>query len=355
MAKVGVRVIVENENDSDNDNDGEPVAAGSTLRGRIEVTARSPLKSATVGVELGWVTAEQRSAEVRPVRRTQIYCGPLSGASSHPFALTVPGGPITYHGKHIKLDWQLTGRVTVPLYLDSVDAVPITVAPGPVSYHAGRVPWPAAKQSVKEQIEDAMSGWFAALLGLLLTAGPLLISSGLEHPSSRLRVLWGAFCLLFVAVSLIIEIRRRIADQALGPRQLVLSPQPVAAGQTLQVRLRLQPHRATAIAGIKIRLTGAETVTRGDNEASWTETHVFYDQTIAAAAESQLPAGERFEPSASFELPATAPPSLRVPFNFIDWTITAEIARRDRAPLRLRTLVRVVPCGSATGGSSDGA
>ncbi len=109
----------------------DPVQVGEQLAGYAVWTPEGE-RARAVRVRFGWRTEGRgdRDQGALPEMVTPLTEGAPAWPVSFPFTFTVPpAGPVSYHGRLLRVIWEVTARLDVPLGKDPTAVQPVVVVP----------------------------------------------------------------------------------------------------------------------------------------------------------------------------------------------------------------------------------
>ncbi len=107
--------------------------AGSTVRGKVVVTASEPLDARAVRVAAGWHTEGRGDRDEGMVASATLHQGSIMGRQEFPFELKLPeDGPVTYEGHYIRIVWSVIAVIDLAWKKDPQAEQVFFVMPAPV-------------------------------------------------------------------------------------------------------------------------------------------------------------------------------------------------------------------------------
>jgi hypothetical protein len=131
----------------------------------------------------------------------------------------------------------------------------------------------------------------------------------------------GAFAVVFGFGAL----RRRAAEQKLGPVSVELDPPSPGPGESVLARIKLQPPKAVSLNAVHFYVTGLERVVRGSGTNRTTYTEVIFSRPMPLSMNDSIAANEARTFEARFDIPKDAPISFDYPDNDLEWSIKVHL------------------------------
>jgi hypothetical protein len=131
----------------------------------------------------------------------------------------------------------------------------------------------------------------------------------------------GLFALFFFGNSM----RRKAAEQQLGPVKVNLEPSDPGPGQLLTLTCEVTPKRDVAVNNIHCDFSAIERVVRGSGTNQTTYTENIFQEWVPMEESVTLTANEPRIFTATCELPDDAPLSFKFPSNTLEWSATLRI------------------------------
>lgn len=237
---------------------------GDSIRGHVRI--EGPSRGELV-LELGWRTSGRGNVDRdRALRLTLIDTGLPGTTRALPFEVTAPDGPPTFQGHFVRLDWVISvrtpGRMLRPSDPLAEEDLVITGARETVLASARQ-----RQRRRRRGLSRIQGGTALTALGLLL-AGAALGAIGWSARGDLL-----CPCSIFGLILLgsgVAALRNPLAARRLGRVHLELSEE-VSPGESLRVRLEIEPPWQVALNGIWLRLEGEERATSGSGSDARTE------------------------------------------------------------------------------------
>lgn len=309
-----------------------------TIRGRVLVHASDACRCDKLTIALQWRTHGKGNVAKGSAQTLVLFVGEWQAGASHayPFELTAPAGPCTYRGSLLNVDWYLTARADVPWAFDPKVETELLLQPwtepqppptGPQGYRAApaapSAPYDFGPEAVlPEQALARQAGGsrVVAVVGLLLLVGAAIAFVSGASPA-------GVMLLIFAAFPLGSYGWKWLARRSLGgtPR-ICIEPPTVEAGQRLDVTVSFAPTKTTVLESAQAVLTAAEIVVRGSGTDKQTFTHQLHaEPRLLAEPGRTIGSFEHTELSASFLVPAGAPPTFAASDNQLRWSIEVTV------------------------------
>lgn len=311
---------------------------------RVEVEKKTTCKALTLTLQQvahGRGNTRTHSADVEV-----LFTGEWApGVYTYPFNVLVPdGGPFTYHGHYLNIDWQLHAAADVPWALDPKDTVDLVVMPDPardltasppmrmsdaleqLGHGAGAGALMSAAGSPQALVFLAMGGIFSLVGGFITLLGLILAVTG--EPAMILMALFGGVFLAVGLVVIFLGVRNRVASSAIGEVE-VDAPWPSLPGDEVVCSVRFTPNRRVPINRVTLKLLGREVVVSGSGTNRTTYTHVLHEEEIELCGQQDAQAGQPIALTGTLRLPEDAPLSVSMTDNSLIWglDIRVDIAR----------------------------
>ncbi len=321
-----------------------PYRAGDRLRGRLSVAALEQLEVTHALVHLAWTTfgrGEVTLGEGSFFRIPGFELAPEE-VRDFGFELVVPEGPISFGGELFGVRWEVRAELIIDWAKNPKCACEFTVvAPARMplgsGYRGALKPTHApGSELVVSKVPSNPLRW------LLLLVPPiggyqLLLRTDFFPPVVALVVMLtvGAFVFSWRAL------RNRIAQSAIGPVIITVSPAEALRGQTVQVSLQLRPPRRLELRVAKVNLVCTESVWVRKGKSSAVESAPNLTLPLLLEISLQLEAGESRELIGSAVLPEGCLPTFGKPGRSnVTWEVVVELERsgvdfREQVPLRV--------------------
>lgn len=103
-------------------------ATGGSISGRATVTTDELIKCRGVDLVLGWRTEGRGDRDQQLILEDRVHAGELyPGTRVFPFQATLPEGPISYDGHHIKIVWFVGIQIDIAWKRDPKNEMPFFV------------------------------------------------------------------------------------------------------------------------------------------------------------------------------------------------------------------------------------
>ncbi len=305
---------------------------GELVRGRIEVTALEDCTCDGLSIELMWRThgrgnRAKGDPNLQSLGKAQWKA---DETRSYPFELTLPAGPVTYHGNLINVDWYLDARADIPWALDPKAEREILLVPGPAEGEmrsAGGYRDPARPGIARYDVGGPKrTGWQGrAGVGTRVFFGLLFGGiGGVAFYQSH-----SVFTLVFVLVGLGIAggaLLRPVAESRIGVPEVEIDPNELRAGERATVRLILAPVSRAHINGVSMEVRGQEIAVSGSGTNRTTHRHdLFRAPSKLDGPTGAVEAGARAQFQGTLALPPDAAPSFRATDNEVRWSVTIRV------------------------------
>lgn len=274
---------------------GEPVA------GVVVVSSDKDVQCKGLTVASNWGTHGRGNIARGEVERKELFKGEwLAGQEyRYPFSLASASWPPTYYGHHLNVSHFVEARADVPWALDPKVTEEFRVIARETPDNLAPV-----DNTVKH---SHWIGWLVGtvIVGLLLTAVVPLALIAMPLAAIGFGGYWFFFTFL--------------PRQITGDVSLSVEPAAIEPGQTLRGSCEFTPKRNTTINGITWTVRCAEICVSGSGSNRTTHTHEVLTKTHRLMEPGALQAGRRHHFDFSFDVPASAPPSMAFTDNNISW------------------------------------
>src|SRR5690554_6767376 len=105
---------------------------GQVIRGVVTVAVDSDVKCNGLSVDLVWRTHGRGNRCSQIATGLILFEGQWTAGQeiSYPFELTLPNGPMSYHGHYLNVDWYVLARADIPWAIDPKAEQEILLEPG---------------------------------------------------------------------------------------------------------------------------------------------------------------------------------------------------------------------------------
>lgn len=322
------------------DDPSTPRTGGDSISGTVHVTATGSVNCAGLVVSTCWTTHGRGNVEKGDVDTRVLFQGTweAGGAYRYPFTLRSAAWPPTYYGTLLNVSHFVVARAKVPWSSDPKTQVefPVVAAVTPTEAPSGL------------PVQSSTAAWIGWIVGasLLLVLGAIFgVWLLFILPILGLAAAGYWFCRVFLP--------RRL----LGPVECTVEPVQLAAGATINGRLRCTPRRNVTTDGIQWSLSCVEKCVSGSGSNKTTHRHEVFATHVPLAPAGLLRMGQPQAFEFACPIPHHAPVSLKLKENELSWLGTVRIAI-PRWPDWVQLFpVTVVPSGllPAAARSSDAA
>ncbi|MGN6547610.1 MAG: hypothetical protein ACTHK7_21335 [Aureliella sp.] len=287
--------------------DSSPRSDGAPITGTIIVRAEKDVNCKGLVARCYWSTHGRGNIDSGEVDKQTLFEGTWQAGQEYryPFKLNTATWPPTYYGTYVsvghfvearaKLSWATDPKATVEFPVAAAtapdDLKPTTApakAPGVLGWVIGGI------------IIVAVLAAFGAILIFLLPI--ILLIAGL---------VW------FFKVFLPKRITGPVACELKAPR--------VAAGDVVEAQMTFTPQRSSTINGIEWTISCVEECSSGSGSNRQTHRHEVLKEIQRASDTLRLNAGQTQTFDFRYQLPQTAPPSLKFYDNHVKWNIVGRI------------------------------
>jgi len=298
------------------------VKAGTPLRGEVVVRAESAVHCNGVLVKKRWYAHGRGNTAYGSWSETKLVAAADWSAGMeyrYPFEIATHAAPVTYHGKHLNVDWVVDATADLPWAFDPKAETPFLVTAGdaPASWDTPAPP-PGSKAGGVVRGGLAL-GVFGTLFG---GVGTMVAIGG--SPGSWIGWLFAAAGFGVVALAIATIVRRKMAEHAIGHPEVRVEPSTARRGDVVVTTFRSRPPGPVTLTGAKLTLVARERVVSGGGKSSTTYTD---DREIGRVeiAGAQISTSPTIELEMPVTLPADAPPSFNAQNNHLLWTLKLTI------------------------------
>jgi len=318
MSKCDLEIVL--------DHPDRPYKPGEKLSGFVGVTVNTDCKCNGLTIASQWRTHGSGNNRSGPNHPTTLFEGEWKAGEQHvhPFELTVPNGPLTYHGQYLNVDWYLTARADIPWALDpkaKTEFVLVDDPSVPALDHG-----PLQKTGATSASGVASGAVAAIMLGVFAFAGVFMcVGFGSAfHGDWVSAIPFAIVPVLFAGVALFVLsrfLRNVLASRRLGEVEFTVGPDHVRGGDTLNVRLRMTPRTEVKLDAVRARLHAQERCTSGSGTNSHTYTHSVWDETVHLRGPGTLKAGVPIEITGQVQMPPNPAPSFAASDEYLHWKV----------------------------------
>lgn len=321
MAKCDLEIVL--------DHPDKPYKPGEKLSGFVGVTVNAGCTCNALTLACQWRTHGSGNDKSGPAQVQTLYTGSWTAGEQHvhPFEITVPNGPLTYHGHHLNVDWYLDARADIPWALDPKAKTEFVLVDDPsVPLDHGPLQKTGATRGagLGSGIGTAVGLGFIVFAGIFLAVG----AAAVAHGDLGTGLPFVLVPLVFVAVGLFIVtrwLRNVLASRRLGPVELAVDPDHVRGGDTLNVHLQVTPRTTVALAGVNARLHAEERCVSGSGTNRHTHLHTVFDRTVALQGPRTLEPGAPVALAGQLQMPPDPAPSFAATDEALHWRLEVTV------------------------------
>ncbi len=142
------------------DQPGGNYACGEKITGAVRITAKKDCDCRKLTVGLRWSAGGQGDWDSAVKEERTLFAGKwqASEQASYPFELTVPPGPLTYHGSLFSVDWFVSANADIRLGLDQKAEEKLVLVPAESQAEVSLGPEYESPGEPLEQILRMISG-----------------------------------------------------------------------------------------------------------------------------------------------------------------------------------------------------
>jgi hypothetical protein len=300
---------------------------GDTLKGTLDVEVMSDVKVDALVVHLGWRTHGKGNVDAEDVDFEPLGAMEWSAGERHQFPLSfvMPAGPVSYHGILLNVDWYVRANADVSWARDPNTEAELLLLPAPPTRLPGDGYRQGPETAARPHILGAAAGekrtdsriFPVIFLAVSLGMTALMVS---KKPNF--------FGLLFMSVFLGVGSlitwrawRNTLAKRKLGDVQVSVAPEHAGRGQTVRLKVALEPEHAVKIAAVRADLVARERVVSGTGTDRTTHVHELHRERIELSGARDLQAREEFLLDEPVTLPEDAEPTFHSSDNHLLWVL----------------------------------
>jgi hypothetical protein len=313
------------------------VPAAGTLEGEVVVTVRESVETKGLKLQIGWGTHGRGNRFRQIVMEQTLFAGELKAGDLHfPFALSVPTGPLTFHGENISVDWFAIASIDFPWAADPKVECGFTLERTDTAepyVFGSHVPVTGLQGTRRVSVGD---GCLIAILVVFLVgffSVFAFVASKTFQQNVWMMIFISLFALAFCGMPLYLLYQllgRKWANRRAGDVKVTVNKVAPAAGELLKVDLQFTPKRALHLNNIAVTLTCIERATSGSgtNRSTYTNT-IHEEQTLLMDSNRSVARHEPVEFTQLVQIPVDAPPSFVAGDNEVLWSIAIRIDIRS--------------------------
>lgn len=317
------------------DSKSRQFVGGDTVRGTVHVEVNANCECNELKVELCWYTHGSGNRAEKSVAEAVLFRDGKWDAddnASYPFELTLPNGPRSYHGSHLKVDWMTRASADIAwakdpkcqegfLLVGSADA-------DPQSYIAG-IPRAGGPSSLLATNEGSLSiGGLLLAICLFFMGGALVYGGIFEKTGRDAQLLVAGLGAVFSLVGLALGayvMRVELVVMKLGNFRVRYPKEIVHAGDTVPVEIDIE--NVKGLNGLEANLICRELTIKGHDPAK-TLIHeiAWIEIELSEAGEATQPGAQK---GVTFKgevvIPEGMPPSFYAQQSELVWLIEVYI------------------------------
>ncbi|PTX97382.1 hypothetical protein DB346_20515 [Verrucomicrobia bacterium LW23] len=283
---------------------------GDEITGTVIAKPQADTICRKLTIALNWRTGGMGNVdEGKPQGEITLFSGTLRAGvpQEFPFSLTVPPGPLTYHGNIVYVNWYLHAQADVPWAFDpTVRREFILASPqDPVPLDLG----PSYKPPKHPSSNEPTPWWLIILLILAAAVAT-----------------WFFPCCLFIIIPAVIfwaipEYRKWLQVKKLGKRVLHIEPQQAYAGESIEVSFQYQATSRVDLEFISAELLGQERVESGSGSNRKTHKHKIFGNEEFLLRDAIVTPGIPGSHRATLWFPKDAAPTFAASNNWVEWSV----------------------------------
>lgn len=272
---------------------------GEKIRGNVIVRANQDIQCKALTVSSRWTTHGRGNIDSAEVDSQVAYTGAWQTGQEYryPFELATAHWPPTYYGTYINVSHQVQAVASVAWAIDPKTTEEFLVA----ASHSPLDLAPARKQTANLRI----LGWIIAIAILAI---------------------FGTVFLLFVPFLLVIGgaiwfFTSYLPKSITGNVECKVGPQRLKAGEQIQGSIHFVPKRKSQVNGVRATVRCQEVCVSGSGSNRKTHRHEIASQSFVLRDAGELKTGQKEFRNFHYEIPASAPPSMQLSDNSIQWFV----------------------------------
>ncbi|MBI4639148.1 MAG: hypothetical protein HY731_00530 [Candidatus Tectomicrobia bacterium] len=256
------------------------------------------------------------------------------------FTLTVPPGPMTYHGHSLNVGWYVKARADIPWGIDAKDEQEFILLAGDTTKKVVLGDELASEENLASLPESVT--WIARARDLRKDPFfriSIIIAFVTAVAASIFVDYWSDFWSFFTfpvtlfAVFFGIKILRdRMVRQKLGDVDVHVEPSSVHPGDHVSCRVQSQSKGNAFLEKVTATLYAEERVVSGSSGSKGSArvyTHTVYEHPFVQSFHEQLVEGRRIDVECSFVIPPEAPSTFTAKDNALSWFVTVQIGIKN--------------------------
>lgn len=308
-------------------NDSGPLkyVSDEMISGHVRVVARAETNCEKLTLNLRRTIHGAGNTRTDIVKTEPLFSGKWEAgeAYDYPFELTLPGGPVSYRGHHLNIDWDLVAAAENQNAADASTTAEFHLQPGPTdSFSLGSVT-EEAHLSTPVKRENGIfwpAVWFG---GIAIIIGLVLAFQLRQAPTGVLALIivgssaFGAWCVYR-------GLKNYLAEKRLGDVDVEVSPNRVAPGESITCNVMIRPAGASTLNQVSLTVEAFELVTQDQGTYQASYRHTVHEETKASepTADKTLEKASPTTVSETFSIPESAPCSFEENDNRLIWKTT---------------------------------
>lgn len=332
-------------------------AIGERIEGGVEVEAKADCECRSLTLRREWRVEGKGDTAVGGQQQEVLFSGTwVAGQRTvYPFDFVAPPGPVTYHGKILKVAWRLGAHADVAGARDQKVEEEFLLVPGEAPGEADLGPGGQSAGLEMNSLEAKKKGGVVLLISLpifVITLGACawllwrIFGPGIPQDWEQV-MLFGAFIAAVLAVTsggfALATLGHILARKKLGPVDVEFSARTVRPGDTITCRIRLQPQGQSELQEAQLRWWGVEWARRSYQDAHTNDfTHIVFESDTTIAPGQTFRPGQPVMLEGRFQIPRDAPHSFAAPSNKVSWWVAVKLKLRhapdwsDQFPIIVR-------------------
>jgi hypothetical protein len=271
---------------------------GEVVSGNVTVEADGDVRCKGLKITSQWSTHGRGNVTQGTAESVVVFDGEWSSGKkyTYPFKLSTSAWPPTYHGHLINVSHQILAQASVPWATDPKALAEYVV----VANQSPTDGMPEKKPQPKS--------WGALLLVPIAVVFLLMFIP-----------LFLILLPILLVVGAVIWVVKVVIPGRVTGKVNFTTDTMVVAGESLKGSCVFTPQSSTSINGITWTIKCIEKCVSGSGTKRTTHSHEVYQKKMELEPASQLAAGDKKDFKLMFDVPAIAPPSMKLSDNEITW------------------------------------
>lgn len=296
MAACNLKVVLDDPN--------SPRMGGDVVTGKVIVQCTKECNCKGLQVTTNWATHGQGNVDRAVADEATVFQGAWQAGQeySYPFQLKAASWPPTYYGTYLNISHTVAARAKLAWTKD-----PKAEAEFPVVATAS----PADMLPTRRQTTRLVKTIVVGIVGLIFLIFLLLF-------------LW-FIAIIGVVVAIAWFIKVLLPKLKTGNVRSSVEPQRLRPNDQLKGHLELAPKLGLRVNGVSYTVSCTEQCSSGSGSTRQHHNHTVLKQQVSLADAQVLAAGQRHSYDFDFQIPPTAPPSIKLTDNAIVWAVEMRV------------------------------